>query len=65
MCTWRAVAHGLVGGGAAGILIWAVFLFVSFGEGVPDGATVLLASGLALGAGLALNAGGDMTFFQG
>lgn len=65
MGTWRAVAHGLVGGGAAGILIWAVFFFVSLGQGVPDGATVLLASGGALAAGLALNAGGDMMFFRG
>lgn len=65
MCTWRAVAHGLVGGGMAGILIWAVFFFVSMGAGVPEGATILLASGLALLAGLALNLAGDMMYFRG
>lgn len=65
METVRAVAHGLAGGGAAGIGLWAIFLFVSMGQGVPDGATVLLASGLSLAAGLALTAASDMMLFKG
>ena len=65
MDTWRAVGHGLVGGGAAGILLWAVLLFVSMGAGAPDGATILLLAGGAFAAGLALTLGSDMTLFRG
>lgn len=63
MCVWRAVAHGLVGGGVAGILIWAVALFVSMGGAVPGLAFMLAAAILA--AGLGLNIGNDMAMSPG
>ena len=63
MCVWRAVAHGLVGGGAAGILLWAVALFVSMGAGAPGAAFVCSAGMLAAGLGLAI--GANMATFRG
>ena len=60
MCVWRAVAHGLVGGVAAGILLRVVALFV------PErGAAgfVLPTSTLAAGFGHTTNA--DMAIVAG